>query len=394
VYIRGFYDTVPPRPSRVMLVSPNAGRSNPPRATVNGTKLYSDTAYGSHYRRVGPSGWEIEPSRRSPDFKGTLKWEKVPKSDIATIERMIASGRLILKSNPIDSTGRSGRSNPSHAPAYAGSLHKTNPSTKAKANALINLLGKLGYAAEIAYTSKATRGESYGYGLSRGAGTAAYYKVTSDASKSMQYVAEIVLDGTPKELEFVQVQYPNEYLSVTSKMGKKNPSSSAAEVFEMFHGEPSNKELVYRYEEHEHEHLAQIGPLVSLRFITPFGKEVTMLAPDPDGGDLSAVVQLCCSENRTQLYFTGGEQEIPREGLEKMGFAEGSNDFKDLMLLGVLCEVTYRTKKGFDKFKLTDYYHELGEETGVEPVLLYDLQSGLLRVAGGQYRIEDVGICN
>jgi len=228
VYIRGFYDTVPPRPSRVILVSPNAGRSNPPRAAMNGTKLYSDTAYGSHYRRVGPSGWEIEPSRRSPDFKGTLKWEKVAKSDIATIERMIASGRLILKSNPIDSAGRSGRSNPSHAPAYAGSLHKTNPSTKAKANALINLLGKLGYAAEIAYTSKATRGESYGYGLSRGAGTAAYYKVTSDASKNLQYVAEIVLDGTKKELEFVQVQYPNEYLNVTSVRGRKNPSSLAA----------------------------------------------------------------------------------------------------------------------------------------------------------------------
>lgn len=174
---------------------------------------------------------------------------------------------------------------------------------------------------------------------------------------------------------------------------KRNPEDSAAEVYEMFHGTPSEEIVEYRVMEHEHTNFAGLGQLVNLRFITPFGKEVIMNAPDPDSAKPTEIVQLCCSEDRTQLYFVGGDQAISEEGLKKMGFTD-ENDFKDLMLLGVLCEVTYRTEKGFDKFKLTDYYHELGEESGVEPVLLYDFRSGLMRVAGGQYRIEDVGICN
>lgn len=179
----------------------------------------------------------------------------------------------------------------------------------------------------------------------------------------------------------------------TYKRGKRNPEDTAADVYEMFHGKPSDQVTEYRFLEHEHSNFAGLGELVNLRFITPFGKEVIMNAPDPDSAELTQIVQLCCSEDRTQLYFVGGDQAISEEGLKKMGFTD-ENDFKDLMLLGVLCEVTYRTEKGFDKFKLTDYYHELGEESGVEPVLLYDFRSGLMRVAGGQYRIEDVGICN
>jgi len=571
------------------------------------SELYSDTAYGSHYRRVGKLGWEMEPSHRSPDFKGKLAWEKVPKSDIPVIERMIASGKLLLKSNPVDrrkvyagklasdykarGIGRSrawsefvidrrlspeidasefyahydiadptplvdasdavpeaqkaalgvdpefadhgarvrvtSRPGTRHEEVQDGVITRTliggdgtpvyevdfgggygvrvpsgdkvemmNPK-KLKApipesyqvqlveqfgrpiyvwesmgelddnyvhrlefTSLVNLRIHLWEMYPVKFQNKVLK-DLEATGQSTNRGEAAYDAPVWDGflhNKAVWDVRDVrkksnpfdwydfgwttgmrdynaknvgldtgdpivtsrghfqfMLDSAKRHESFTAAQVQiahddfvrgfyhgiegrpkgkNKGIPKGARRIKSNPSSSAAEVFEMFHGEPSNKELVYRYEEHEHEHLAQIGPLVSLKFITPFGKEVTMLAPDPDGGDLSAVVQLCCSENRTQLYFTGGEQEIPREGLEKMGFAEGSNDFKDLMLLGVLCEVTYRTKKGFDKFKLTDYYHELGEETGVEPVLLYDLQSGLLRVAGGQYRIEDVGICN
>jgi hypothetical protein len=175
---------------------------------------------------------------------------------------------------------------------------------------------------------------------------------------------------------------------------RRNPEESAVEVFEGFHGREPETILEYRFEEHEHEHLAGLGDLVNLVIITPFNKEVTINAPDPESGDLNQVVKLCCSEDRTQLYFVGGEQEMPVEALEKMGFKADANDLKDLMLLGVLIEVTYRTKKGFDNFKLVDYYHGLGEETGVNPVLLYDYRSGLMRVAGGQYVIEDCGIVN
>ncbi len=181
---------------------------------------------------------------------------------------------------------------------------------------------------------------------------------------------------------------------VLDKGKKRNPASSAADVYEQFHGRPSEQTTEYRYQQHEHEHLSQLGQLVSLRIITPFNKEAEIAAPHPETAKEADIVQLCCSEDRTQLYFVGGDQEMPKEALEKMGFKEDQHDFKDCMLLGVLVEVTYRTQKGFDKFKVVDYYHELGEESGVEPVLLYDLRSGLLSVAGGQYEVRPEGIVN
>jgi hypothetical protein len=64
------------------------------------------------------------------------------------------------------------------------------------------------------------------------------------------------------------------------------------------------------------------------------------------------------------------------------------------MTLGVLVECTYQTEKGFQNFQLTDYYHHLGEETGVQPFLLYDPNNQLLSVSGGQYEVKPEGIVN
>jgi hypothetical protein len=58
------------------------------------------------------------------------------------------------------------------------------------------------------------------------------------------------------------------------------------------------------------------------------------------------------------------------------------------MLIGEAVEITYRDKKKFHSFKLTDYYHKLGEETRIKPTLAYDSLSKKLEIIGGQYRIE------
>jgi len=105
----------------------------------------------------------------------------------------------------------------------------------------------------------------------------------------------------------------------------------------------------------------------------------------------SDAVFLCFSEDGRQMYPVGGDQKIDLDAIKM----NGDKWFRDLMVIGELKEVTYRTKKKFDKFQLTDYYHELGEESlkkdkkskGARPTLLFDTMNSTLSVAGGHYRI-------
>jgi hypothetical protein len=56
--------------------------------------------------------------------------------------------------------------------------------------------------------------------------------------------------------------------------------------------------------------------------------------------------------------------------------------------LGELVEVVYRTKKGTDR-SLTDYEHGFRREL---PRLCFTLESRLLVIAGGSYRVNERGI--
>jgi hypothetical protein len=170
---------------------------------------------------------------------------------------------------------------------------------------------------------------------------------------------------------------------VVSMRAKANPESAAADLYEEFHGQPPAETLEIVTEKSEHEWLTQLGQLVELKVETVtnldatfrFGKE----APE-----------LCSSEDGRQLYIEGGDQEIDLKALKM----DGEKWVKDSMTLGVLYELTYRTAKGFHKFKTTDYFHKLGEESGVQPYLLYDPRNRLLSISGGQYRTKPEGIVN
>lgn len=181
-------------------------------------------------------------------------------------------------------------------------------------------------------------------------------------------------------------------LNPRKRKGRKNPDEASAELYEEFHGKPSEQLTEYVYEEHEHDSLGQLGELISVTVLTTTGYEAKIDAPSIDG-PANDVVQLCSSENvnplKRQLYFIGGNQAID---VDALGFSEV--DIKDLMVIGVLTQVEYCTQKKFHKFKPVDYYHELGEETGVQPILLYDPISQLMKVAGGAYEVKDVGIVN
>lgn len=164
---------------------------------------------------------------------------------------------------------------------------------------------------------------------------------------------------------------------------RRNPEPAASALYESFHGTPSTETIEVAETIREHGHLATLGTLQSVKIHTPANRrlEITFESDQP---------YLASNETGTQLYIVGGDQAVD---LKSLGLA-GKKWYRDCMLLGVLEEVTYRTKKGFHNFKLIDYYHKLGEETGVEPVLAYDTLNQKFSIIGGQYRVKPEGIVN
>jgi hypothetical protein len=179
----------------------------------------------------------------------------------------------------------------------------------------------------------------------------------------------------------------------TWKRKKSNPSNPEAEsqdMYEAFHGKPATSTVIVKEEFHEHKELATLGVLVEF-WIAPLtqpGKGVQIQTSDADrdfdevGADEDTVF-LASNEDGTQIYFVGGDQSLDLDALKFKG-----DWVKDSMVIGVIYELTYRTRKKFDKFELTDYYHELGEESGDQPMLVYDSLSPHCFISGGKYKIQ------
>lgn len=161
---------------------------------------------------------------------------------------------------------------------------------------------------------------------------------------------------------------------------KANPESSAAALSEKFHGRPPKEVIEYPEDIHVHEHLTKLGTLQELIVDAPVGKVCL-------SGFKGAA--LASSEDGRQLYIVGGDQRV---NLKALGFTPA--DTRDSMVLGELHRVIYRTQKGFDNFETVDYYHDLGEDTGIRPALLYSTRDHRLSIAGGQYVVKPEGIVN
>lgn len=176
---------------------------------------------------------------------------------------------------------------------------------------------------------------------------------------------------------------------------KRNPQADADALYESFHGRPSAETIVVEETIHEHEHLATLGTLTELIVETVTGLLVTITFDETD------TPWLASSEDGKQLYIEGGDQELDLKALKM----DGDEWVKDRMVIGQFAEperrdkrfpqrdrrrhnITYRTKKSFDQFEEIDYQHDLGEETGIRPMLVYAPRDKHLYIEGGQYRIE------
>jgi hypothetical protein len=182
------------------------------------------------------------------------------------------------------------------------------------------------------------------------------------------------------------------------KRGKRNPENDAEKMYELFHGKPADNVVDYETPEHTHFVLWCVGDLACLRVTTIYGEKKELgVAPIPPGDkypDPSALpitqrIVVAANEDGTQLFFVSGDQSLD---LKSLGMTKA--DERDNMLIGVLTAIVYQTRKGFDEFELTNYTHKLGEETGMQPVLIYHPRSETMEVSGGQYRLKAPGIIN
>jgi hypothetical protein len=155
----------------------------------------------------------------------------------------------------------------------------------------------------------------------------------------------------------------------------------ASHTAELFHGRPVKEEIEVKEVIKTHDWYVSIGPLVKLKIRTLTKRNATL--PFPRSGD--GKVELFCSPDGRQFYLRGGDQIL---GLEPIGMGEGTEWYRDHMVIGECKEITYLDAKKFHKFKLIEYYHKLGEVTNKKPALLYDTLSKKLSIVGGQYRVE------
>jgi len=160
----------------------------------------------------------------------------------------------------------------------------------------------------------------------------------------------------------------------------RNPEmEEAIRLYEEFHGRPPNNINEYELTEEYRSELAELGQLIELRFT---------LAGDDKAIPLTrfAKCQVACTEDGRNLYFIGGNTRVDVQAL--------GIEPRDYVELGVCSYISYHTVKGFHDFEPMIYFHHFGEDSGKQPMLLYDALNECLFIAGGDYTVQPAGIVN
>lgn len=253
---------------------------------------------------------------------------------------------------------------------------------------------------------EARGGASNAYAVCTAAGTRnpqGWYESSDDKQLAMRYAR----DAKARGLKGVRIiRSGGLYKVVYNASARRNPAEASDALYETFHGAPPSETLEIIETEHIHSHLAGLGDLVEIVVKLAAGKfkgdKFRMTAPDPETAQPEQVIRVAANEEANQVYLVGGDQSLD---LDAMGFRQSFTvnhdgerfdvtDIRDLMIIGQILKLTYRTQKAFDKFELVDYYHRAGEDSKERPLLLYDVPNQRLKVAGGEYSIQDRGVIN
>lgn len=169
-----------------------------------------------------------------------------------------------------------------------------------------------------------------------------------------------------------------------------NPADGAAgadEMYSTFHGSDPTETVVVEEVIVHHGNVAALGDLEELVVVTPRGHKVVLdFTADPP--------LLCSSSDGKQLLLRGGDMSIDLAAIKM----NGSEWVKDVMVLGDVLSVTYRTAKTMDSGKVLSYEHKFTDPEGTKggdrayPVLTYDTLNNRLEFAGGTSINLEAGI--
>jgi len=162
---------------------------------------------------------------------------------------------------------------------------------------------------------------------------------------------------------------------------KKSNPDTAAEAYTEFHGRAPH-EILEGTERH-----IKAGDYFALGEMRGLWLRPVKGDPSNWGEDLSFTkadgVKLACDPQGAQLYFIGGNQDLPDSELTAQGYPVSERWVE----LGTCYAIDYRTEKSFDRFRSHDYAHEFGEETGERPTAWYDREARKIVLVGGAYKI-------
>jgi hypothetical protein len=161
-------------------------------------------------------------------------------------------------------------------------------------------------------------------------------------------------------------------------------------VSEEFHGRAP------RYAQGVHETLdyspvlTDLGRLVELGIYSQTSKGKPAETPLQFGAREG--IQLATNPEKNQLFIVGAVS-LDQRTLARLG-VDASEFDKEKIAIGPVLNIVYHTRKKLHHFKATDYIHQLGEDDGTMPVLIYDRLNDQLELAGGTYTISERGIIN
>ena len=172
--------------------------------------------------------------------------------------------------------------------------------------------------------------------------------------KDGKYSARFVYEGTGRKIDkllddekLAQLRSDPRYAVYAS--GRSNPADAAADVYEEFHGRPSEEVVTVTEKIHYHEHLAALGELRTLVVQARDGGKVTL--------SRFKKAILCCNEAKTQMFIRGGDQAVDLE-------AFGIRTVHEVETLGRVVELAYFTTKDHlgDEGGTAVYFHVSGRD--------------------------------
>ncbi len=171
---------------------------------------------------------------------------------------------------------------------------------------------------------------------------------------------------------------------------KRNQNNGAEKIYRDFHGRAPHEVLALQDALVTSGDYSALGDMDEL-WLSPVKVDDDGKVLDDDGRKVAPAIVfepkdkviLGVAGSGGQLYFIGGNQELPLDYAEKKGLPID----KRWMSLGAVYAISYKTEKSFNGFKTTTYVHELGEETGERPMLVYDSETKRMFLVGGEYSI-------